>query len=435
MSFKDTIADMAEVSAGAPLQALPSICSSNPLVLQSACEFGARQHAPLVIEATSNQVNQHGGYTGMRPADFVRNLRAIAVSHGLPNSGILIGGDHLGPNPWKDQGAAAAMDEAETLIREAVHAGYRKIHIDCSMPLGAEEYGVDFDEELIAERQARLCAVAEAASREQRGGTSPVYVIGSEVPIPGGPEDTGADLEITDANNLRVTLKTAEAAFEMKELRDAWERVVAVVVQPGVEFEHDRIYDYRPEKARELSAALREVPALTYEAHSTDYQTEEGLSNLVADGFRILKVGPELTFALREALFLLEKVEEELSGFISAPPSDLEDTVIEAMLENTAYWSRYYPASEPDRRLALKYSYSDRIRYYWSLPQVAEAVRRLIDNLNSVELPPGVVAQFFPRAYAQTRKTTEAMTPTMLLRERVQHALRRYYRACGMTSS
>lgn len=435
MSFKDTIEDMVKASAGAPLQALPSICSSNRLVLQSACEFGARQHAPLVIEATSNQVNQHGGYTGMRPADFVRNVRTVAENHGLPNSVILIGGDHLGPNPWKEQGAAAAMDQAEILIREAVRAGYRKIHIDCSMPLGAEKYGVDFDEELIAERQARLCAAAEAASGERRDGMSPVYVIGSEVPIPGGPEDTGAGLEITDANNLRVTMKTAQAAFGRKGLQEAWERVVAVVVQPGVEFEHDRIYDYEPAKARELSAALREFPALTYEAHSTDYQTEEGLSNLVADGFRILKVGPELTFALREALFLLERMEQELSGFISAPPSDLEATVIEAMLENPAYWHRYYPASEPDRRLALKYSYSDRIRYYWSVPQVTEAVGRLIDNLNSVELSPGVVAQFFPRAYEHARETTEALTPTMLLRDRVQHALRRYYRACGMTSS
>jgi len=34
--------------------------------------------------------------------------------------------------------------------------------------------------------------------------------------------------------------------------------------------------------------------ALVFEAHSTDYQTEEALAKLVADGYPILKVGPGL---------------------------------------------------------------------------------------------------------------------------------------------
>ena len=50
------------------------------------------------------------------------------------------------------------------------------------------------------------------------------------------------------------------------------------------------------------------MPGLVFEAHSTDYQPPESLSRLVIDGFAILKVGPGLTFALREALYALDEI-------------------------------------------------------------------------------------------------------------------------------
>lgn len=49
---------------------LYSVCSAHPLVLKAAVDQALADQSPLLVEATSNQVNQFGGYTGMRPAAF-----------------------------------------------------------------------------------------------------------------------------------------------------------------------------------------------------------------------------------------------------------------------------------------------------------------------------------------------------------------------------
>ncbi len=97
-------------------------------------------------------------------------------------------------------------------------------------------------------------------------------------------------------------------------LGDAWERVVAVVAQPGVEFGDDTVVAYDAVAAAGLAATVRDAWPLVFEAHSTDYQRPDALVDLVRDGFAILKVGPWLTFAMREALFALEAIERELLG-------------------------------------------------------------------------------------------------------------------------
>ena len=66
---------------------------------------------PLLIEATCNQVNQDGGYTGMTPADFRRFVEGIAARTGFPADRLMLGGDHLGPNPWKSLPADQAMGQ------------------------------------------------------------------------------------------------------------------------------------------------------------------------------------------------------------------------------------------------------------------------------------------------------------------------------------
>ena len=56
---------------------------------------------------------------------------------------------------------------------------------------------------------------------------------------------------------------------------------------------------------------IEQYDRLIFEAHSTDYQTPAALAALVRDHFAILKVGPALTFALREALWALDCIERE----------------------------------------------------------------------------------------------------------------------------
>ncbi|MDE9566975.1 class II D-tagatose-bisphosphate aldolase, non-catalytic subunit, partial [Xenorhabdus bovienii] len=57
-----------------------SVCSAHPWVLESAIRFAKERGTAVLIEATSNQVNQFGGYTGMQPVDFRKKVWKIADS-------------------------------------------------------------------------------------------------------------------------------------------------------------------------------------------------------------------------------------------------------------------------------------------------------------------------------------------------------------------
>ena len=78
-----------------------------------------------------------------------------------------------------------------------------------------------------------------------------------------------------------------------------------MVVQPGVEFGSDSVFDYSRSSAAKITGALHRYDRLVLEGHSTDYQTRYALREMVEDGVAILKVGPALTFAVREGLFAL----------------------------------------------------------------------------------------------------------------------------------
>ncbi len=63
-----------------------SVCSAHPLVIEAALRFDLNSGRMVLIEATSNQVNQFGGYTGMKPADFRDYVNAIAAKSVSPLS-------------------------------------------------------------------------------------------------------------------------------------------------------------------------------------------------------------------------------------------------------------------------------------------------------------------------------------------------------------
>src|SRR5580658_6653441 len=107
---------------------ITSVCSAHPLVIRAAAEQAVGERGLLLIEATRNQVNQDGGYTGMRPADFRAFLRKIAARASFPEDRLLLGGDHLGPHPWRKLPAEQAMVKAEVMIAEYAKVGFGKIH-------------------------------------------------------------------------------------------------------------------------------------------------------------------------------------------------------------------------------------------------------------------------------------------------------------------
>ena len=289
---------------------LTSVCSAHPLVLEAAVLQALDTGGCVLVEATSNQVDQTGGYTGMRPNDFRDLVHGLAVRCGLPLDRVVLGGDHLGPNRWRNLPAEQAMQHAEVLVAGYVAAGFTKIHLDCSFSCADDPTPVTDD--LAADRAALLVWVAEDTATSEGRVSELRYVIGTEVPVPGGAHETLEELQPTTAVAARATLRRHHQAVTEQGLDDVWPRIMALVVQPGVEFDHLRVVDYRRERTAELCRVLADEPHMVFEAHSTDYQTVEGLTALVEDHWAVLKVGPGLTFALREALFALAAMEQQL---------------------------------------------------------------------------------------------------------------------------
>lgn len=404
-----------------------SLCTAHPMVLQAGVAQALETGTGLLVEATSNQVDQFGGYTGMMPADFRDLVYTIADRQGLPRQSVVLGGDHLGPNTWRHLGPDAAMERAADLVRAYVAAGFTKIHLDCSMSCAGDPSPLTDD--VVAERAARLAAVAEDTAVRERGVSDLLYVVGTEVPVPGGAHETIDALAPTSASAARATIACHRKVFGDAGLGTAWERVIGLVVQPGVEFDHVAVVDYDRDRTEELRGVLDDYPHLVFEAHSTDYQSVERLTELVGDHWAVLKVGPGLTFALREALFALAAIEDELVE--ADDRSNLLAVLEQRMLAEPRWWQGYYEGDAQAQRLARRYSFSDRIRYYWPDRQVQQAQSRLLANLAAVDIPLPLLSQYLPDQYPRVRRGELASEPTALVVDRVRDVLRAYNQACN----
>ncbi|WP_413733945.1 tagatose-bisphosphate aldolase subunit GatZ [Sodalis sp. RH21] len=401
-----------------------SVCSAHPMVIEAALRFDLANDRHVLIEATSNQVNQFGGYTGMKPADFRDFVYRIADGLDFPHDRIILGGDHLGPNCWQGDDAASAMEKAKTLVADYVKAGYSKIHLDASMSCAGD--AVPLDPLTVAERAAGLCAVAESVATEAQKAVL-TYVIGTEVPVPGGESQAIGQVHVTTVADARATIETHREAFARYGLEQAFGRVIGVVVQPGVEFDHTRVIAFRPELARELSRYIADTPYV-YEAHSTDYQSQEAYSELVAGHFAILKVGPALTFALREAIFALASIEQELIA--PEKRSRILEVIDEVMLDEPHYWKKYYHPTFTRSLIDLHYSLSDRIRYYWPNERIAQAVDRLLTNLTETPIPLGLLSQYLPLQFQRVMAQSLPADARSLIIDKIQDVLRAYQYGC-----
>jgi D-tagatose-1,6-bisphosphate aldolase subunit GatZ/KbaZ len=397
--------------------------------VRQAVEDGSVLH----VESTSSQVNQVGGYTGQTPSQFAEFVHSAARRASLPQERVLLGADHLGPYPWREQPAEAAMQNACELARACVFAGYNKIHLDASMAC-ADDNNNGPSENTVAQRAAFLCHAAERAFDDLLPGSSPLlYVIGTEVPAPGGESLAGAGPTVSSANHVHRTLEVFRAAFAEQNVASAWERVIGLVVQPGVEFGENVIFDYDRHKASSLSSALPKDPSLVYEAHSTDYQKPVALAEMVEDHFAILKVGPWLTFAFREVVFALSAIEREwLAHRKGVHLSQVREALEAAMLRNPVYWRSYYRGNEDERRFARIYSYSDRCRYYWGDATVQQELTKLRANLDASSPPLTLVSQYLPKEYEAIRSGRLRANSEDMIQEHIRAVLRVYAAACGV---
>lgn len=413
------------VSGKAKAKGIPSLCSSNPFVIKAALEYARDNNEFVLIEATANQVNQYGGYTRMKPADFKSFVYALAEQAGLDTGKVILGGDHLGPVVFKDKNADEAMAQAEELIAEYVCAGFEKIHIDTSMRLADDPSDARLTDDVIARRGARLCRAAEQALQDAFGKQGElVYVVGSEVPVPGGTQACEEQMQVTSPEDFENTYRAFEKAFKAEGLTDAFGRVIAVVVQLGVEFGDDAVDEYEQQRTSALMARLKGHANIAFEGHSTDYQNFEALCAMAADGIRILKVGPELTFALREGLFALQYMADQLGG-----GTDFIGVLDRVMLENTGNWEKYYAGTPGQIALKRKFSYSDRWRYYANEEAVKQAIHNLFAFLDGQEVPLSLFSQFMPEQYQKIRKKKLNSKSEELIKDKVRDILAKYYGA------
>lgn len=412
-----------------------AVCSAHPAVLEAAVQQALEDGTCLHVESTSSQVNQFGGYTGTTPRQFAESIRAAAVAAGLPTDRVLLGADHLGPFVWRSEFSATAMTKACDLARLCVHAGYQKIHLDASMACCDDPKSLD--ETVVAERAAILCRAAEDAFEQMPAGSPrPLYVIGTEVPPPGGEVAEGECPAPTTIEDVHRTLEIFRAAFQAQDLSAAWENVIGLVVQPAVEFGDTKVFDYDRQKAHRLSAGLPVTPSLVYEAHSTDYQTPAALTGMVEDHFAILKVGPWLTFAYREAIVALSCVEREMLALKRGLKlSQVREALEGSMLRNPAYWRSYYRGDDDELRFSRAFSFSDRCRYYWPQPSVQEEVDRLLRNLGSFPAPLTLLSQYLPMEYEAIRRGELENSAAAIVHHCIRRVLRVYGAACGARAS
>ena len=431
MTSSNPLLEMVKDQKNGKPTGITSFCTANEWVIRAVMDHLKDSALPILIEATANQVNQYGGYTGMRPADFRDFVMSLAAKTGFPAERVVLGGDHLGPLTWKSQPAAKAMEESHTLIREFVLAGFTKIHLDTSMRLGDDSTSEALDTAVIARRGAELAVTAEKAFAELKASrpdaVAPVYVVGSEVPIPGGAQEEEEGIHVTTVADFRATVETFRVEFEKHGLNDAWSRVIAVVVQPGVEFGDDTIHEYDRAAATALCQSAKALPEVVFEGHSTDYQTKQCLKQMVEDGIAILKVGPALTFALREGLFALNMIEKELFRYTpEVRQSNFIDVLDEAMLRRPQNWRNHYHGTPAKVRLARKFSFSDRARYDLPDPEVQESLGLLIANLGATTIPLSLLSQYMPLQYLHVRDGLINNHVEALLKDRVMDCVKDY---------
>lgn len=430
--MKHPIQQMMDQRREGKICGIESVCSANGFVLEVALKRSKLFNAPVLIEATANQVNQFGGYTGMYPKDFYEMVLKMAAEIGVPENHIILGGDHLGPLTWQNLPETEAMEKSETLVYQYARAGFTKIHLDTSMKVADDPEGL-LSTETIARRGATLYKAAmkgyEELKAEKPDAMRPVFVIGSEVPIPGGAQEAEDTLAVTKPEAFRDTVATYRRVFKEEGIEDGMNDVVAVVTQPGVEFGDDQVFLYDHDAATELCVALKEFPEVCFEGHSTDYQSKECLKRMVEDGIAILKVGPALTYGLRESLFSLSMMEKELVP--EEKQAHFIETLEKVMLEKPDNWKKHYHGDEKQLALCRKYSFSDRCRYYIGLPEVVESINKLFENLREYPIPMNMLHQYMPISYIKVRDGIIPLDPRELALDGVVAFMEDYEYAIG----
>ena len=347
-------------------KALPSFCTSNLLVLERLLIFCKKNKLPALIETTSNQVNQDGGYSKNQPKSFVKKINKLAKRLKVSKKSIYYGADHLGPLPWKKNKTKLALRKSIKLFNLCVKAKYNKIHIDASIRCNEDKLLTKKD---IFNRTEYILKNLQ----NKKNFKKIFFVFGTEVPLAGGNDKnktntTEIDEIIQDYNNFSKLHKSAK--IQVKNF--------ALVIEPGMNFKHKSVVKPNLQNFH-IKKKFSKKNNFCFEAHSTDYQKFKTLKNLVKNNFKILKVGPELTYNLIKSLLFMQDIEKKKSG----KNSDFKNIVLKKMFANNIYFKDYFKIiGKKKLKKNIFNSYYDRARYYLYSNDVKNSIKTLKININ-----------------------------------------------------
>jgi D-tagatose-1,6-bisphosphate aldolase subunit GatZ/KbaZ len=95
-----------------------------------------------------------------------------------------------------------------------------------------------------------------------------------------------------------------------------------------------------------------------------------------------------------------------------------------AMRENPKHWRSYY---SEDEKFKWHFSYADRIRYYWPLPIVQEAVENLISTFDELKVSEQILAESFSLSVLDRSEGLAPSRGSAIVRSEVQSALLPYF--------
>jgi D-tagatose-1,6-bisphosphate aldolase subunit GatZ/KbaZ len=349
-------------------KSLPSFCTSNFLVLKILIKFCKKKKLPLLIETTSNQVNQFGGYTNLTPKKFIKKILLDLKKEKFNRKLFFYGGDHLGPLPWQKFGQLKSLERSKKLIKSYIDSGAQKIHIDTSIKLRHDK---NFSKKEILKRTQNLFNNLNLDKINNI-----FFVFGTEVPFAGGgikKNQSAAKFSAKSAIN--------ESDFVKKLLlkKFNYNKYFALVIDTNMEFFDRKIIKPNLKNLTEI-VKYSKKKNFYFEAHSTDYQSLNTLKKLVKNNFKFLKVGPELTHYLLKSLFLMEQFENE--HILKKNRSFFKQKLINEVLSNKTHWEKYY--NEKDSTVVEKILKGklDRARYYLNTTKVNESIKLLEKNIN-----------------------------------------------------
>ena len=207
-------------------KALPSFCTSNIEVIKTILFFCNIKKLPCLIECTSNQVNQNGGYTNKTPKMFIKEILNISKKTKFDSKKLYLGGDHLGPLPWKKENTKTAIKNSISLINQFLKYNFCKIHIDTSIKCRDDKY---INSEIIFNRTNKILNDFNIKKKIK----NKFLVIGTEVPLSG----SGDNNKIVKTSKKQIVSEVTKFKEILKKL-NLKSNLFGLVIEPGMKYKH-----------------------------------------------------------------------------------------------------------------------------------------------------------------------------------------------------